>query len=183
MAWQLRIAAHGPLSASGEHVLATRLQPTPYGVRLVARSGRLPLGNELPLLQVTGLPEGRYWLTVDAGGVVEATAGQWAAGMRLSQGADFEQLDRLRNAICDKNRLFFYFLRPQNKAYIFLFRRHEPGTTLPKSPNSKRLVERKEVEIARLRLPLERDYELIREKDYQKRGCRDRSRCPTRPRS
>ncbi|NIP96299.1 MAG: hypothetical protein GWO24_23850 [Akkermansiaceae bacterium] len=42
-------------------------------------------------------------------------------------GADFEQAEKLRRVILEKNKFHRYKLNPINKAYIFLFRRHEMG--------------------------------------------------------
>ena len=45
----------------------------------------------------------------------------------ISGGPDHRQAERLRQLIIEKNSLYRHKLRPINKTYIFLFRRHEMG--------------------------------------------------------
>ena len=68
----------------------------------------------------------------------------------------------LRQAIIAKNRLYFYRWRPQNETYLFGFRKHEQGNNAREIPLFDPLVEEKEKEIARLKVPVKHVYELIR---------------------
>ncbi len=163
--WRLHVAARES-SISGQHIKAVDLKPTPYGVRFVATAERLLALGETPVLRVTDLPEGRYSLSIDAERVLRASSVEWAEGRKLEEGGDLEQVDRLRRAVVEKNRLFFYHFRPQNEAYIFLFRRHERGDHAAEIAQFERLAEEKEKEIFRMRVPSGRQYELVLEKSY-----------------
>ena len=59
--------------------------------------------------------------------------------------------EQLRQAIIDKNELFFHRHRPQNETYLFLFRKHEQGNNAVEVPQFDPLIESKEEEIKRLR--------------------------------
>ncbi len=116
------------------------------------------------VLAVAGLPEGRYELRADGRRLpVDARpAEEWARGVRISGGPDFEQLERLRATINRKNRLFFHRWRPQNITYLFGFRKHEQGRNAVEIPQFDPLVAEQETRIARLRSPGAHDYELVR---------------------
>src|SRR5207253_2607219 len=58
-------------------------------------------------LRIRGLPEGTYRLRIDGKAVATARARKWATGILLTRGPDFDQLERLREAIVEKNRLYF----------------------------------------------------------------------------
>ncbi len=61
------------------------------------------------------------------------------------------ELAPLRDAIRDKNELFFHRHRPQNETYLFLFRKHEQGNNAVEIPQFDPLIEAKEKEIAKLK--------------------------------
>ena len=73
---------------------------------------------------------------------------------------DSLQSEELRHLIIEKNRLHRYRINPLNKAYIFLFRRHEMGHLAYEMDDFDRLVEEKEELIDRLRVPQTRRYEV-----------------------
>ncbi len=112
------------------------------------------------VLSVGGLPEGRYTLTIDGKAVAAATAAEWAKGVTLDRGPDFEQAEQLRQAIVAKNRLYFYRWRPANETYLFGFRKAEQGKNAVEIPEFDPLVAEKEKEIAKLRIPTLHTYEL-----------------------
>ena len=58
--------------------------------------------------------------------------------------------------------LFFHRWRPQNITYLFGFRKHEQGNNAQEIPLFDPLVVAKEMEIARLKAPVNHVYELIR---------------------
>jgi lysophospholipase L1-like esterase len=118
----------------------------------------LPLGERT--LVVKGLAAGDYTLTVDGKEVVKASAADWAKGVRLERGPEFDQAEKLRQAIRNKNVLFFHRWRPQNETYLFGFRKHEQGKNAREIPQFDPLVATKEKEIARLRVPVAHRYEL-----------------------
>ena len=83
-------------------------------------------------------------------------------------GSEYDQLNALRRAIVDKNRLLFYRWRPQNETYIFGFRKHEQGNNAADIPKFDPLVADKEAEINRLRVPVAHTYELTRVEEPSK---------------
>jgi lysophospholipase L1-like esterase len=156
---------------------------TAEGAKVVAKSGALlafevtdvalpvpppppnsPPGATTPgqerLLRVRGLSDGKYVLRIDGERVREATAAEWAAGVRLERGPEFEQAERLRQVIVEKNELYFHRWRPQNETYLFGFRKHEQGQNAREIPQFDPLVAQKEAEIAKLRVPVPHQYEL-----------------------
>lgn len=68
-------------------------------------------------------------------------------------GLDFEApaVIRLREAIQQKNQLYFHRWRPQNFTYLFGFRKHEQGNNAVEIPQFDPLVAEAEQQIARLR--------------------------------
>lgn len=64
---------------------------------------------------------------------------------------DPEAFDELRDAITEKNRLFFHRWRPANETYLFLFRAHEQGQNAKEIPMFDPLIaeQEKRVEAAR----------------------------------
>jgi lysophospholipase L1-like esterase len=76
---------------------------------------------------------------------------------------EIDQVERLRRAIVEKNRLYFHRWRPQNETYLFGFRKHEQGQNAREIPQFDPLVAKAEAEIARLRVPVPSVNELKRE--------------------
>jgi lysophospholipase L1-like esterase len=140
------------------------------GLRFRAVDSALPLvppatSNETPArsLKVAGLPAGSYTLLIDGKPAAAASAGAWARGVVLAKGPEFEQAEKLRNAIVAKNRLYFHRWRPQNETYLFGFRKHEQGQNAREIPQFDPLVEAAEKEITKLATPLPHTYELKRD--------------------
>ncbi|MDF1823802.1 MAG: GDSL-type esterase/lipase family protein [Verrucomicrobiales bacterium] len=65
--------------------------------------------------------------------------------------SDQEAEKVLRNAIIEKNRLFFHRWRPANETYLFLFRKHEQGQNAKEIPMFDPLIEAQEARIAKAR--------------------------------
>ncbi|MCZ6795649.1 MAG: neutral/alkaline non-lysosomal ceramidase N-terminal domain-containing protein [Planctomycetota bacterium] len=169
--WSLDLAADGSVRSSANR--ASGLTRTEFGVRLEVLDDRLPPaaagggpGGGARVVRIQGLAAGSYALDIAGRRVARGSEKEWAEGVAISRGPDIEQAERLRQAIVAKNRLFFYEFRPQNKAYIYLFRRHERGHHEGEVAQFAALVREKEREISRLRRPLPRHYELVRETDY-----------------
>ena len=78
----------------------------------------------------------------------------------ISDGPDHRQAERLRQLIIEKNSLYRHKLRPINKTYIFLFRRHEMGHLAREMEDFDELVEGKEELIAKTRVPSANRYGL-----------------------
>jgi hypothetical protein len=150
------------------------VEPASGGVRFKAQDQSLPNpaappGTPRPLvaldrrLRVDGLDPGQYTLKIDDAIVARASSEQWRNGVRLDSGPERDQVERLRKAIVEKNRLYFYRWRPQNETYLFGFRKKEQGNNAREIPMFDPLVDAKETEIATLKKPMSHVYELIRE--------------------
>jgi hypothetical protein len=169
--WQLDVDRAGQLRfCRGTRVSDVTAQP----LRFQATDDALPappMPGDAPrrargkgpgrLLQVRQLPVGKYILKIDGKPILTATDKEWAAGVDVRQGPEFDQVERLRRAIIEKNRLYFNRWRPQNDTYLFGFRKAEQGQNAVEVPRFDPLVERKEKEIAKLRVPLPHRYEIV----------------------
>ncbi len=124
-----------------------------------------PAPSRERILRVRGLPAGTYALHIDGALSAAATAAEWAAGVALMRGPEFDQAERLRRAIVEKNQMFFHRWRPQNSTYLYGFRKHEQGNNAAEVPRFDPLIARKEAEIARLRVPLPHRYEFLLQPD------------------
>lgn len=113
------------------------------------------------IFRVKGLAAGKYVLNIDDKPAATADAKQWEAGVALTRGPEFDQVAKLRAAIIDKNQLYFHRWRPQNETYLFGFRKHEQGQNAREVPEFDPLVEKREADIARLRVPTGHVYELL----------------------
>jgi len=158
-----KITAHGvhvdPQSISLPSFLAHDAQlPFPPAPQEKSKSAGVPGSDRVVL--VKNLPAGRFALTVDGQIVAEGTSAEWAKGVVIARGPQFDQVERLRAAIIDKNRQYFYRWRPQNETYLFGFRKHEQGVNAREIPQFDPLVEKLENEIAKLRVPAVHRYEL-----------------------
>lgn len=76
---------------------------------------------------------------------------QLFGGTAAQAGLSPEQLKELRQAIIEKNQLYFHHWRPQNITYLFGFRMHEQGQNAKEVEEFERLVAEKEAEIATLK--------------------------------
>jgi lysophospholipase L1-like esterase len=123
----------------------------------------VPASAEGRLLRVTGMTPGSYSLRLDGQQCARADAAQWAKGVMLREGAPWQRVERLREAIVAKNRFYFHRWRPQNTTYLLGFRKHEQGQNAVELEEFDKLVAEQEARIARLRLPVEHHYELIRD--------------------
>jgi lysophospholipase L1-like esterase len=109
----------------------------------------------------TGLAPGRYTLRIDGVSVATTESTNWAAGVRVSRGPEFLQIERLRNAIVEKNATFFHEWRPQNETYLFGFRKHEQGVNAGEPSQFAPLVAKLDAQIHRLRAPVAHQYEIV----------------------
>ena len=97
-----------------------------------------------------------------------ASAAEWAAGVPLTRGPEFEQAEKLRAAVIDKNHQYFYRWRPANETYLFGFRKHEQGQNAREIPQFDPVVEKLEADVAKLRVPAAHKYELAPQKPAEK---------------
>ncbi|MEM1297151.1 MAG: SGNH/GDSL hydrolase family protein [Verrucomicrobiota bacterium] len=72
-----------------------------------------------------------------------------ALGLKPVESArlDDDAIERLRQKIIEKNRLYFHRWRPANETYLHLFRKHEQGQNARELPLFEPLVEAREIEI------------------------------------
>jgi lysophospholipase L1-like esterase len=122
-----------------------------------------PPDGAVRVVKAFGLPAGTsYQMTVDGSPTVKASAEQWAAGVALTSGPEFDQTEKLRATIVGKNRLYFHRWRPQNETYLFGFRKHEQGQNAREIPQFDPLVAEAEKQITALSVPRQHTYELKR---------------------
>ncbi len=138
--------------------IADAALPLPLFEKEVEHPETMPEAERL--LRVRGLAPGKYVLTIDGKATVTTTAKAWADGVKLQCGPEFDQAEKLRAAIVEKNRLYFHRWRPQNETYLFGFRKHEQGQNAREIPQFDPLVAKQEEEIAKLRVPVAHTYEL-----------------------
>lgn len=108
--------------------------------------------SESRILVVQGLAPGEYEVKVDGKLHRKATAPQLVAGVLFAP-PDLAQVEALREAVVEKNSLYFHRWRPQNWTYLFGFRKHEQGNNAVEVPRFEELVKAQEAKIAELRKP------------------------------
>lgn len=113
-----------------------------------------PTGNRL--LSVRGLPGAGYHLLID--GEPQQSPNSWNEPFAILPSS--QRSAALQKAINEKNTLFFNRHRPQNETYLFLFRKHEQGNNAVEIPQFDPLIEAKEKEIAELKKPVTRKFEV-----------------------
>jgi lysophospholipase L1-like esterase len=167
--WRLDVdRAGGRLMAEG--LTLSQLSSTADQFTFTATDQQLPLAPAPPgapaarstarVLRVAGLAPGRYTLRIDDQTILTASAGEWARGIELTTGPQFDQAERLRHTVVAKNQLYFHRWRPQNETYLFGFRKHEQGQNAAEVPQFDPLVAQRETEIAALRVPASHVYQL-----------------------
>ena len=132
--------------------------PAPPAPKGAADGAQLPLHSRV--FRVKGLAAGKYVLNIDGKPAATADAKEWDAGVALTRGPEFDQAEKLRALILDKNQLYFHRWRPQNETYLTGFRKGEQGQNAKEVPEFEPLVEKREAEIAKLRVPTAHTYEL-----------------------
>lgn len=169
VAWSVRVEG---AKVEAEGTTAADVEKTSDGLRFRLKDHALPAPpspdgdparpGDSRAVRASGLAPGRYALKVDGKAVATADAKDWAAGVTVGRGPEFDQVEALRGAIYDKNLLYFHRWRPQNETYLFGFRKHEQGQNAREIPEFDPLVSAKEAEIARLRVPAPHTYEFTR---------------------
>jgi lysophospholipase L1-like esterase len=154
--WDVAIDARGKALGQGTSLSALKASPT--GATFAALDASLAAGSRT--LRVEGLGRGRYALKIDGVAVATAAAEEWAKGVALSKGPEAAQLEKLRALIAEKNTHYFHYWRPQNDTYIFGFRRKEQGHLTAEFPKYPPILNEKDAEIAKLRVPASHTYSL-----------------------
>ena len=114
------------------------------------------------VLRVRGLPEGMHTLLID-GKVTRyvKTAEEWTKQVGIDSIAETDQVEQLRQAIIEKNQLYFYRWRPQNETYLLGFRKHEQGRNAKEIAEFDPLIAKMEEEINKLKKPKTHRYEIV----------------------
>ncbi len=160
--WEIALA-DGKAKATGCKVKKIEANPT----RFEATDDMLPLPAPSDakvkgerVVKIQGLTPGKHVLSIDGQEAATASAAEWAAGVALTRGPQFEQAEKLRAAIIEKNQTYFHRWRPQNETYLFGFRKKEQGQNAKEIPEFDPLVEKLEGEIAKLIVPAAHRYEI-----------------------
>ena len=112
------------------------------------------------LMQVSGLKPGNYTLKIDGEVAAVFNDKEWSEGQHVMHGPAMEQVEELRNTIVKKNQLFFHRWRPQNRTYLFGFRKYEQGQNAKEIPMFDPLISEQEEKIWKLTELKTRSYEL-----------------------
>jgi len=154
LAWEVSLEGKGKALSVGTTLTGAE------GARFAAADTTLPGGART--LRASGLAAGRHTLNVDGAAVATATAEEWAKGVTITAGPEVAQVEKLRRLIEEKNRHYFHYWRPQNDTYIFGFRRKEQGHLTAEFPKYPPILNEKDAEIAKLRVPVPHTYVLER---------------------
>ena len=148
--YKVEFAADGTLGAR-QSAKVEQLVKTKNGFRFDLTPKTLPLpGAGLLLIKDS---TASYALKIDGQAAFSWDNGKHPKGVIVVDGRATSQYERLRQLIIEKNRLYSTRLRPLNKTYTHLFRRHEMGHLASELDDLQRLAEEKEELIARLRQP------------------------------
>lgn len=134
-------------------------EETKRGKRYDFTRDQLPPPVELAQLAFPGQIGERVWVNGEE--VVLDSVGL------IRTGADVEQVEQLRQVILEKNKMHRYKLNPINKAYIFLFRRHEMGHLAYELEDFEDFVRGREQAIAKLRVPRTHRYEVVPKQEWK----------------
>jgi hypothetical protein len=166
--WRLRIDAAGKEPrTSGANISDYRLDKGVLEFKLLDKTlpGALvppgvPSIETVRMIQVSGLATGKYELRIDNNPIESAAAEEWARGVLIVRGPEYDQVEKLRETIGAKNTLFFDQYRPQNDMYIFFGRKNEQGRNAVEIPRFDKFIAEKESEIAKLHVPVSHTYRL-----------------------
>jgi putative heme-binding domain-containing protein len=148
--YKAEFAADGTLRAS-QSAKVEKLVKTKNGFRFDLTPETLPLpGTGVLLIEGS---TASYALKIDGQAAFSWDNGKNPKGVIVVDGRATSQYERLRQLIIQKNRFYSTRLRPLNKTYTHLFRRHEMGHLGGEMDDLKRLAEETEELIARLRQP------------------------------
>ena len=148
--YKAEFAADGTVGAS-QSAKVGKVVKTKNGFRFDLTPKTLPLPGAGVILIKDSTAS--YALKIDGEAAFSWDNGKHPKGVIVVDGRATSQYERLRQLIIQKNRFYSTRLRPLNKTYTHLFRRHEMGHLASEMDDLKRLAEEKEELIARLRQP------------------------------
>lgn len=125
------------------------------------------LGTARRGLRLKGLPPGASARVKQGNSGIVADEAGWEKGsivlldFRTGVKVEATRMDSLRQAIIDKNELYFHRWRPQNETYLHGFRKHEQGKNAIEIPKFDPLIEKKEKEIQEHNQPLSYELEIL----------------------
>ncbi len=125
------------------------------------KAGPAPFAMDGTIVQASGMKVGKYEVRHN-GDVISKFDWSPQTPDHIISKRLYEQVEKLRKTIVEKNELFFHRYRPANETYLFLFRKHEQGNNAKEMPMFDPLIEAKEKEIAKLRKPGVHKYEIVR---------------------
>lgn len=149
-----------------KEALSIRVASEDQPIRFQTTGRRLPWSGQT--VRISGLSAGTYAVKIDGEVCATASASELAAGVEITMGPDVKQLEKLREAVVRKNRLYFYRWRPQNITYLFGFRKHEQGNNAKDVAEFEPLVKNVESEIERLKKPVKRTVEVVKSEGGQR---------------
>ena len=155
--------AQSPRATGGAVGEATQ---TNRGVRFRLTLDRLPLFPGAASVVLAAQDSGELHVDGELQSLRPSTGGE-EGGRSVHSRADAEGWERLRELVVRKNSFYRAELRPLNKTYVSLFRRHEMGHLSYEVDDLARLVAEHEALIAQARAPKERLYELVRTPDWE----------------
>ncbi len=155
---QLSIGSDSEAESSfGVELLSVTQAKTSVTIRL--RDERLslsPLGGDHSQnlkLRLANLPPGDYRLEHSSRELASGSSEMWQEGIQLAWEPSNDQVVELRDAIKEKNELFFHQWRPQNETYLRGFRKYEQGQNAAEIEELNKPIEKAEGNIAKLRAP------------------------------
>ena len=155
---QVEITCHedggGLVQVGGKGLRIADVQQTKNGAR-----GTIVLDQLPSIASPIGLGGGKH--LYHDGNLIGRAAKPPGAGV-VEAGPDLEQAEALRRVIVRKNGYHRAKIRPLNKTYIFLFRRHEMGHFAHEMEEYEDLVEGAEEQMALLRVPRAHRHEFRR---------------------
>jgi lysophospholipase L1-like esterase len=137
------------------------IPPPPAGSPKQVLDGTAAIPGTQRVLKIAELKPGTYELKAGDEVLAKASAEEWAKGVSIKPPAsEIERVEKLRKLIVAKNFDYFNYQRPENDSYILAFRKGEQGRNAVEIPKFLPLVEQKEQEIAKLRVPQPVSYTL-----------------------
>ena len=137
-------------SAKGAEVLEIRQIPRGFVVTL--NPVQIPPAGTRSMA-IKGLSRGNYRVSTQTGILSTMSRSEWEEGTLAVFPEEKERAGLLRDAIIEKNALYFRKYRPQNETYLVGFRKYEQGQNAVELDLLDPLIHEIENEIGRLKVP------------------------------